>query len=129
MATNNVVVLSQDAPAPSPLMSQGIISNGMVYCSGSLGIDPKSGTFVSGDASDRTVRALQNLEGVLKAAGSDLSKVVKVTIFLSSMDHYANVNKGYGKVFIHDIKPCRTCVSVAKLPLDAEVEIELIASL
>lgn len=79
-----------------------------------------------------------------------MSKVVKVTIFVSSMDHYAGVNDGYGKVFTHDTKPvsfhlkisglsglsadamtkqCRTCVGVAQLPLDAEVEIELIASL
>ncbi|KAJ5087341.1 hypothetical protein N7456_010957 [Penicillium angulare] len=129
MPSTNEVVLNQGAPAPSPLMSQGIISNGMLYCSGSLGLDPKTGKFVEGDASDRTVQALRNLEQVLKAGGSDLSKVVKVTIFLSSMDHYAKVNEGYAKVFTYDAKPCRTCVGVASLPLNAEVEIELIASL
>lgn len=56
MPSNNSVILTQDAPAPSPLMSQGIISNGTVYCSGSLGIDPKTGEFVAGDVSDKTVR-------------------------------------------------------------------------
>ena len=55
MASKKVAVLSQDAPAPSPLMSQAIICNGMVYCSGSLGIDGKTGKFVEGDTSDRTV--------------------------------------------------------------------------
>ncbi|CAG7956402.1 unnamed protein product [Penicillium salamii] len=129
MPSKSDVVLSQDAPAPSPLMSQGIISNGMIYCSGSLGLDPKTGKFVSGDASDRTVQALRNLDGVLKAGGSDLSKVVKVTIFISSMDHYPKVNEGYAKIFTNDVKPCRTCVGVAQLPLDAEVEIELVAHL
>ncbi|KAL4891046.1 Endoribonuclease L-PSP/chorismate mutase-like protein [Aspergillus ambiguus] len=128
MSSTKVAVLSQGAPAPSPLMSQGIISNGMIYCSGSLGIDPKTGKFVNGDASDRTVQALRNLEEVLKAGGSDLSKVVKVTIFISSMDYYSKMNEGYGKVFTHNAKPCRTCVAVAKLPLDAEVEIELVAA-
>ncbi|KAJ5490278.1 hypothetical protein N7453_011103 [Penicillium expansum] len=120
MSSSKVAVLSQDAPAPSPLMSQGIICNGMIYCSGSLGLDPKTGKFV---------QALRNLEQVLIAGGSDLSKVVKVTIFISSMDHYPKVNEGYAKVFTHDVKPCRTCVGVASLPLDAEVEIEVIASI
>lgn len=55
MSSSKVAVLSQNAPAPSPLMSQGIICNGMIYCSGSLGLDPKTGKFVSGDAADRTV--------------------------------------------------------------------------
>ncbi|PYI13257.1 Endoribonuclease L-PSP [Aspergillus violaceofuscus CBS 115571] len=129
MSPTKIPVLSQHAPAPSPLMSQGIISNGMLYCSGSLGIDPKTNTFVPGDVADRTVQALRNLEQVLLAGGSDLSKVVKVTIFISSMTHYAKVNEGYSRVFgEYDGKPCRTCVGVASLPLDAEVEIELIAA-
>ncbi|KAE8381832.1 Endoribonuclease L-PSP/chorismate mutase-like protein [Aspergillus bertholletiae] len=128
MSSNKTAIVSHNAPAPSLLMSQALICQGMIYCSGSLGIDPKTGKFVDGDASDRTVQALRNLEEILKSGGSDLGKVVKVTIFLSSMDHYAKVNEGYGKVFTHDVKPCRTCVAVAKLPLDAEVEIELIAS-
>ncbi|KAI9931635.1 hypothetical protein ASPWEDRAFT_129266 [Aspergillus wentii DTO 134E9] len=129
MTATKIPVLSQDAPAPSPLMSQAIICNGMVYCSGSLGINPQTGKFVDGDASDRTVQALRNLENILKSAGSNLDKIVKVTIFISSMDHYGKVNEGYGKVFTHDVKPCRTCVGVAQLPLDAEVEIELVATL
>ncbi|OQE41933.1 hypothetical protein PENCOP_c004G05077 [Penicillium coprophilum] len=128
MSSTKIAVLSRDAPAPSSLMSQGIICNGMIYCSGSLGLDPKTGKFISGDAADRTVQALRNLEQVLISGGSDLSKVVKVTIFISSMDHYPKVNEGYAKVFPHDVKPCRTCVGVASLPLDAEVEIEVIAS-
>ncbi|KAL4779255.1 Endoribonuclease L-PSP/chorismate mutase-like protein [Aspergillus varians] len=128
MSSANVAVLSPNAPAPSPLMSQAVICNGMLYCSGSLGLDPKTGKFAEGDAADRTVQALRNLEQILKAGGSDLSKVVKVTIFISSMDHYAKVNEGYAKVFTGDVKPCRTCVAVARLPLDAEMEIELVAS-
>ncbi|KAJ6005037.1 hypothetical protein N7540_012836 [Penicillium herquei] len=130
MSSTKVAVLTADAPAPNSLMSQSIICNGMIYCSGSLGLDPKTGTFVPGDASDRTVQALRNLEAILKAAGSDLNKAVKVNIFISSMDHNAKVNEGYAKIFTDDIKikPCRTCVAVAKLPLDAEVEIDLIAS-
>ncbi|RAL13100.1 YjgF-like protein [Aspergillus homomorphus CBS 101889] len=102
----------------------------MLYCSGSLGIDPRTGAFVAGDVVDRTVQSLRNLKQVLIAGGSDLSKVVKVTIFVSSMAHYAKVNEGYAKVFgAYDVKPCRTCVGVASLPLDAEVEFELVATI
>ena len=61
MSSSKVAVLSQHAPAPSPLMSQGIICNGMIYCSGSLGIDPKTGKFVTGDAGDRTVSHLTRI--------------------------------------------------------------------
>ncbi|OQE22255.1 hypothetical protein PENSTE_c010G07940 [Penicillium steckii] len=130
MSATKVAVLSKDAPAPSPLMSHGIVWNGMVYVSGSLGLDPETGAFVPGDASDRTVQSLRNLEQVLKAAGSDLNKVLKVTIFISSMYHYDKINEGYAKVFTDEIKikPCRTCIAVAKLPLDAELEIELVAT-
>ncbi|KAJ5723272.1 hypothetical protein N7488_001307 [Penicillium malachiteum] len=79
MSSAKVAVLTPDAPAPNNLMSH-------------LGLDTKTGTFVPGDASDRTVQALRNLEAILKAAGSDLSKAVKINIFISSLDHYAKVN-------------------------------------
>ncbi|KAE8370445.1 Endoribonuclease L-PSP/chorismate mutase-like protein [Aspergillus caelatus] len=128
MSPAKTVVLSKNAPAPSPLMSQAIISNGVIYTSGSLGIDPKTGKFVEGDAADRTVQALRNIEQILIAAGSNLGNALKVTIFLSSMEYYAQMNEGYERIFGDLIKPCRTCVAVAKLPLDAEVEIELVAS-
>ncbi|KAF4303463.1 putative l-ornithine transaminase [Botryosphaeria dothidea] len=126
--TTRTAVLSKNAPAPSQLMSQAVIYNGTVYCSGSLGIDPTTGKIVEGGPYERTVQAIRNLGAILEAAGSDLSKVIKVNI-LSSMDYYTDVNQAYGEIFTSDPKPCRTCVSVAKLPLDAEVEIELVAAL
>ncbi|KAF9890824.1 hypothetical protein FE257_005395 [Aspergillus nanangensis] len=133
MSSQKIAVLSPDAPAPSNLMSQAVICNGMIYCSGSRGIDPKTGKFVDGNASDRTmsdtgVQALRNLENTLKKGGSHLSQVVKVNNFVSSMEYYGQVNEGYGQIFTQGVKPCRTCVAVASLPLDAEVEIECIAS-
>ncbi|KAL2678865.1 hypothetical protein Neosp_009617 [[Neocosmospora] mangrovei] len=120
-------ILSKDAPAPSPLMSQAVVYNGMVYCSGSLGIDPATGKFATGSVADRTLyqaQALKNLDAVLKAAGSGLHKTVKVNIFLSSINHYSSVNDAYAKFFTQEVKPCRACVVVAELPLYAEVEIE-----
>ncbi|RSL74794.1 hypothetical protein CEP53_000031 [Fusarium sp. AF-6] len=96
----------------------------MVYCSGSLGIDHVTGKFATGSVADRTAQALKNLDSVLKAAGSGLHKTVKVNIFLSNIDYYSSVNDAYAKFFTQEVKPCRTCVVVAELPLGAEVEIE-----
>ncbi|VUC20775.1 unnamed protein product [Clonostachys rosea] len=124
MATS---VLSKDAPAPSPLMSQAVVYNGLVYCSGSLGIDPATGKFAEGTVTDRTSQALKNLDAVLKAAGSGLHKALKVNIFLSSIDYYSSVNDAYAQFITQEVKPCRTCVVVAELPLGAEVEIEATA--
>lgn len=104
MATRTAA-LSTNAPAPSPLMSQAIICNGMVYCSGSLGIDPATGKFVEGDAAARAAQALRNLNAVLESAGTSLQKAVKITIFLSSMEHYSKVNEAYAKFFTTDPKP------------------------
>ncbi|OMP84417.1 Protein mmf1, mitochondrial [Diplodia seriata] len=105
-------VLSPNAPAPSPLMSQAVIYNNTVYCSGSLGIDHTTGKFVDGGAYERTAKALKNLGAVLEAAGSSLSKTVKVNIFLSSMDYYADVNRAYGEAFTSDPKPVSFCAIV-----------------
>ncbi|KAH6999088.1 Endoribonuclease L-PSP/chorismate mutase-like protein [Ilyonectria sp. MPI-CAGE-AT-0026] len=127
--STRTAALSPNAPAPSPLMSQAIICNGMVYCSGALGLDPTTGKFVEGDAAARATQALSNLDAVLEAAGTSLNKAVKITIFLSSMVHYPKLNEAYAKFFTEDPKPARTCVCVAELPLGAEMEIEAIASL
>lgn len=96
----------------------------MVYCSGALGLDPTTGKFVEGDAAARAVckaiaiehssaglirhmqtQALSNLGAVLEAAGTSLNKAVKITIFLSSMDHYPKLNEAYAKFFTEDPKP------------------------
>ncbi|KAH7169995.1 Endoribonuclease L-PSP/chorismate mutase-like protein [Dactylonectria macrodidyma] len=128
MATRTAA-LSPNAPAPSPLMSQAVICNGMVYCSGALGLDHATGKFVEGDAAARATQALRNLDAVLQAAGTSLNKAVKITIFLSSMDHYPKLNEAYANFFTEDPKPARTCVCVAELPLGAEMEIEAVAAL
>ncbi|RMJ09894.1 hypothetical protein CDV36_010473 [Fusarium kuroshium] len=128
MASRTAVV-TPNAPPAAPFMSQAIISNGLVFCSGSLGLDPKTGKFVEGDVSDRATQALKNLDIILEAAGTRLAKAVKINIFLSSMDHLPKVNEAYTKFFASDPKPARTCVAAAALPLGAELEIECVASL
>ncbi|KAH7066531.1 Endoribonuclease L-PSP/chorismate mutase-like protein [Paraphoma chrysanthemicola] len=122
-------VLSKEAPAPSPHLSQAIVYNGMVYCSGALGIHPQTRK-LAGGAYEQTKQALKNLDAILREAGTQSTNTVKTTIFLSSMEHYAEVNKAYLEFFSGDAKPSRTCVAVAQLPLaGADVEIEAIAGL
>ncbi|EZF26504.1 hypothetical protein H103_01375 [Trichophyton rubrum CBS 288.86] len=122
-------VLTTKAPAPLPVLSQAIVHNGMIYCSGSIGMDPRTNKLVSGGVAERTHQALRNLSAVLEAGGSSLKNVVKTNVFVSTMDDFAEMNKVYQSYFKDEPKPCRTCVAVKQLPLDTDVEIECIAYL
>ncbi|CAH0055291.1 unnamed protein product [Clonostachys solani] len=122
-----IASFTSKAPAPAPFMSQSVTCNGFVFASGSLGLDPESGEFVAGSTYDRARQSLQNLAAVLESAGTSLSKVIKVNIFLSKMDYITEVNKAYAEFFVTDPKPARSCVAVAELPRGAEMEIELVA--
>ncbi|KAG4427530.1 hypothetical protein IFR05_016986 [Cadophora sp. M221] len=122
-------VVTDKAPPPLPFFSQAIKCNGMVYCSGSIGMDPISMKLVEGSIELRTEQALANLTAVLEAAGSSIDNVVKVNVFLTDMKDFAAMNGVYAKVFTKDPKPVRTCVAVHQLPLGTDVEIELTAHL
>lgn len=124
-----VAVLTDKAPPPLPFFSQAIICNGMVYCSGSIGMDPNTNALVESGVGDRTAQALKNLAAVLEKAGSSLRNVVKVNIFLDDMTNFAAMNRAYDVFFHEEPKPCRTCVAVKELPLKTDVEIECIAHL
>ncbi|KAJ4021145.1 hypothetical protein NW752_004152 [Fusarium irregulare] len=116
------------ACAPLPQFSQAVKYNGIVYCSGAIGIDPATDDLVPGTVTDRARVALQNLKVVLEAAGSSLDRVVKANIFLADMKDFAAFNVAWDEFFPIDPKPCRTCVAVHQLPLDTDVEIEMTAS-
>ncbi|KAI9752235.1 MAG: hypothetical protein M4579_005711 [Chaenotheca gracillima] len=90
-------------------------------------MDPKTNQLVEGGVGDRTAQALRNLSAVLEAGGSSLQNVVKVNIFLTTMENFAAMNKAYIQFFEAPPKPCRTCVAVKELPLGTDVEIECIA--
>ncbi|PSS08804.1 hypothetical protein M430DRAFT_110291 [Amorphotheca resinae ATCC 22711] len=122
-------VFTDKAPAPLPFFSQAIKCNGMVYCSGSIGTDPKTGKLVEGSVADRCAQSLANLSAVLEASGSSIDNVVKVNIFLTDIADFATINTVYDKVFHKEPKPCRTCVAVHQLPLGTDVEIECTAHL
>ncbi|OJD18231.1 hypothetical protein AJ78_01731 [Emergomyces pasteurianus Ep9510] len=121
------VILAEKAPKPRPVLSQAIVYNGMIHCSGSLGMDPATEKMVEGPVGARTEQALRNLAAVLEAGNSSLDNVVKVNVFLASMDDFAAMNKVYGQFFPGPEKPCRTCVAVKELPRDTDVEIECTA--
>ncbi|KAL4788464.1 putative L-PSP endoribonuclease family protein Brt1 [Aspergillus varians] len=123
-------VLTSKAPKPLPgVYSQAIICNGMVYCAGSIAINPETGKIIDGDIKAHTIQCIKNLSAVLEESGSDITKVVKVNVFLSNItDDFASMNEEYVK-FWGDVKPCRTCVGVKTLPLNTDVEIECIAHL
>lgn len=119
-------IATKDAPAAIGPYSQAIRTNGMVFASGQVALDPASGELVAGDVRVQTERALQNLEAVLKAAGSSLDKAVKTTVYLKSMGDFSAMNEVYGKFFPAP-PPARSTVEVAGLPRQALVEIDVIA--
>jgi len=123
------VLTTATAPGAIGPYSQAIIANGMVFTAGQTGIDPTTKTFVGDTIEEQTAQTLENVKAILEAAGSDMSNVVKTTVYLKNMDDFAAMNAVYGRYFAFQSPPARTTVQVAKLPLDALVEIEAIALL
>jgi len=120
------VISTNEGPRAIGPYSQAIRANGFVFVSGQVSIDPVTNTLVSGDVGAQTERGLQNLSGILKAAGSSLEKVVRATVFLKNMNDFAAMNEVYGKHFSSQ-PPARSTVEVARLPKDVLVEIDVIA--
>jgi 2-iminobutanoate/2-iminopropanoate deaminase len=120
------VIATKDGPAAIGPYSQAIKANGFVFVSGQLALDPVTNTLVTGDVAFQTERVLKNLAGILAAAGTDLEKVVRTTVFLKSMGDFAAMNEVYGR-FFHTAPPARSTVEVARLPKDVLVEIDVIA--
>ena len=127
MAKGNKVIAAKDAPAAIGPYSQAIQAKGLLFLSGSLGMDPTSGKIVEGGVAAETEQSLKNLEAVLKEAGLSFANVVKTTIFLTDMADFKTVNEIYGKRF-SNAPPARSTVAVKELPRGGKVEIEAIAA-
>jgi len=106
--------------------SPAIKANGLLFVSGQVAFDPRTQKLVEGDVSKQTERVMENLKGIVEAAGSSMEKAVKTTVFLADMGDFAAMNEVYGRYFT-SAPPARATVQVARLPRDARVEIELIA--
>jgi 2-iminobutanoate/2-iminopropanoate deaminase len=120
------VVSTAHAPKAIGPYSQAIKANGFVFISGQIPIDPATGNLVEGDITKQTEQVLKNLAAILQAAGSNIEKVVKTTVFLKSMNEFAQMNDVYSKTFTN-APPARSTVEVARLPKDVSVEIDVIA--
>jgi 2-iminobutanoate/2-iminopropanoate deaminase len=117
---------SVHAPKPIGPYTQAMRAGEFVFISGQVGIDPAEGKITGKNAAEQATQALKNIRAILTAAGLSFAEVVKTTIFLRSIDDFASVNEAYGEVF-HDDPPARSTVAVAGLPMNALVEIEVIA--
>ena len=120
-------ILTPDAPAPIGPYSQAIRAGGTVYLSGQIALDPATGQLATGSVGDEAERVMQNLRAVLTAAGLGFGHVAKVTIFLTDMAFFQEVNAVYGRYFDGLTPPARETVAVAGLPRGVRVEISAVA--
>jgi 2-iminobutanoate/2-iminopropanoate deaminase len=122
------VILTARGPKPIGPYSQAIKSNGFLFLSGQVALDPQSGELIGADVRQQTERVFENLKAVLEAGGTSFNHVVKTTVFLKDMNDFAAMNEVYARYFTA-APPARSTVQAARLPKDALVEIEVIASL
>ena len=120
-------IVSANAPAAIGPYSQGTAFGDMVFTSGQLPIDPSTGVMPE-DIKEQTLQSLKNVAAVLDAVGSDVSKALKVTVFLKDMNDFVAMNEVYADFFGDCVFPARSAIQVARLPKDALVEIEVIAA-
>ena len=120
------IIQTENAPKAIGPYSQAVKVNGLIFASGQIPIDPKTGQFVAGGITEQTEQVLKNLTAVIEAGGSSLSQVVKTTVFLADMLEFDAMNAVYAQ-FFKEQPPARATVEAASLPRGARVEIEAIA--
>jgi len=126
LTMNKEIISTANAPKAIGPYEQAIKVGEFVYASGQIPLDPKTGNLVEGGITIQTRRVMENLKGVVEAAGSSLERVVKATVFLKNIGDFAAMNEVYGE-YLGQAKPARSTVAVADLPRGALVEIDLIA--
>jgi 2-iminobutanoate/2-iminopropanoate deaminase len=120
------IITSPDAPAPIGPYSHGNLAGNTLYVSGQVAKDAKTGEMMQQDIKSETAKVMQNVQAILKEAGMDLTNVVKTTIFCTNLGDFALINEAYGSFFSGNY-PARETVQVSKLPLNANVEISVVA--
>jgi 2-iminobutanoate/2-iminopropanoate deaminase len=121
------IIFTSDAPAAIGPYSQAVRSGHLLFCSGQIPLDPKSGQIVSGDVAAQTRRVMDNIAALLKTERLTFDHIIKSTIFLTNLRDFQTVNEIYGSYFKQD-PPARSTVQVSALPKDANIEIEVIAA-
>jgi len=120
------IVTTTEAPGAIGPYSQAVRIENLVYTSGQIAIDPRTGQFVDGDIAVQTELVLKNLKAILEAGGSSMASVIKTVIFLKDMNDFSTVNEIYGRYFSSSY-PARSCVAVESLPKGAKIEVEAVA--
>lgn len=121
------MIETKDAPGPIGPYSQAVLADGFVFVSGQIPVDPRTGLVVEGGIEAQTRQVMKNISAILTAAGSGLAQVVKTTVYLSNLDDFPAFNNVYGDYF-SEAKPARATVQVTRLPKEALVEVEVIAT-
>jgi len=122
---NKEIIYSKNAPATIGPYAQGVKVGNLLFISGQLPINPKTGELLTGDIQAQTKQVIENLKAIIEEAGATLEDVVKTTVFLKDMNEFSLVNEVYGEYFKEN-PPARVCVEIARLPKDAQVEIEAV---
>src|ERR1700722_7596406 len=120
------VIATDRGPKAIGPYSQAVRANGLLFVSGQIALDPSTQLLVAGDIKVQTERVMENLKGIVEAAGSALDRVVRTTVFLADMNEFAPMNEIYARYFAEQ-PPARSTVQAARLPRDVRVEIDLIA--
>tara|TARA_Y100000994_G_scaffold235922_1_gene226058 strand:+ start:177 stop:557 length:381 start_codon:yes stop_codon:yes gene_type:complete len=122
------IIKTNKAPAAIGTYSQAVESNGILFTSGQVGIDPETSEMVEGGVEDQAIRVLKNIYAILSESGLDKTSIIKLNVFLKDLDDFSIVNDTFKEFFGDNEFPARTTVEVSELPLGALIEIDCIAS-
>ncbi len=122
------IIKTNKAPAAIGTYSQAVESNGILFTSGQVGIDPETSEMVEGGVADQAIRVLKNIYAILSESGLDKTSIIKLNVFLKDLDDFSIVNDTFKEFFGDNEFPARTTVEVSELPLGALIEIDCIAS-
>ncbi|HHM21444.1 MAG TPA: RidA family protein [Bacteroidetes bacterium] len=123
------IITTENAPGAIGPYNQAVVHNGILYASGQIAIDPATGQLVQGNIEEETHRVLQNVGGILQAAGCTYKDVLKVSVFVKDMNLYTRINAVYAEYFQPDWAPARELVEVANLPKFVNIEISVLAAI
>jgi 2-iminobutanoate/2-iminopropanoate deaminase len=121
------IIKTDKAPLPVGSYNQGVVANGLIFTAGQIALDPSTGKLIEGSFKDRVNQVFDNLENILQAAESDMTNVVKFTVFLTNLKNYVDVNEVFNSRLDEAISPARSLVEVSALPVGTDVEIECVA--